>query len=287
MRGWGILGTGVLVLVASGCAAEPGRATADEGSARLDRIAALSAEELVEEVGRSYDETVMRVQVTRTAPEEGELSYTFVASRAGWRAEWPGADEGDAAEAPATLLAVEGQVCFDRGFRPRVTSLLAESYGVTEFDPAHWSCSDTRFGLNPMATFELEREDPRWRIDNLAVDRPGYSARVEELDGESLVHVRMAGVTRDGPLDPERPAYDLWVDEERLPVLMETDGLRWEFAYDDGLARDLTTPAEDERGSYGYAQGPGSADVRACVQDRRTCPTDPVVLTWGDGRTSG
>lgn len=48
----------------------------------------------------------------------------------------------------------------------------------------------------------------------------------------------------------------------------------------------LAAPADDERGSYGYMNGPGHAVVKACVGNRATCPEIKVDLKWGDGRRS-
>lgn len=289
----GLVLAGLLVLVCGACGSGTtlvGPTAGSERAARLERMAGGDPAELLARIHRAYDERVMRARVVPSPAESGgRMPYTLVAARDAWRVEMPAtAPDGGGAEddgAIASLLAVDGELCFDRAFRPLLSAGVEMSYGQVAFDPEPWTCTPAAFGLNRLATFSLVREDPRWRIESLATEDPGvFVADVEQVDGEPLLHVRTTGVTRDGPLDPERPVYDLWIDEDHLPVRMETEGLAWELDYPAGLERDLVVPAADQRGSYGYLVGPGQAQAKACRQGGHCPEPAPARLTWGDGR---
>lgn len=205
-----------------------------------------------------------------------------------WRADLPG--EGGST---ASVLRAGEELCFDRGFRGRVRGALAESYGAVRFDPEPWTCTPADFGLNRLLVHDLVRDDPRARLAALEADRA--IAAVETDRG--LFRVQAPGVTADGPLDPERPPYDLVLaptdDGGLRPIRLEGAGTTWVFerAADSGdlddpgdLQERLTPPATS--GSYGYAVGPGQGVAKACRQ-AGGCPDvpDPATrLTWGDGR---
>ncbi len=284
---------GLVVLLTSACGAhgaQPEESADAERVARLERMADVQPSLLLAQVKSAYKGTTMQVKVTRS-PDDGEQPpYVFVASEDAWRVDAPVSPQSDAGDGWESVQGVDGQICMDREFRSSVSAAVMSSYATIEFDPAPWTCTPTGFGLNTVATATLRREDPRWRIENLTTDDPStYTADVEEVRGEPLLHLRTTGVTSAGPLEPERPVYDLWVDDDHRPVRMETTDLTWEISYPQGLDGRLSAPEDDERGSYGYSLGPGQAVAKACHQAPRACARDEGVradLIWGDGRRS-
>lgn len=267
-------------------------ATAGDQVAELSRMADATPAELVAQVRRAYQQTALQVSVTRSDAEgRQDLPYTWVALRDAWRVDLPAVPGDDRADRSASLLVTGGAVCFDRGFRSRLTTAVAQSYGVIDFDPQPWTCSPADFGLNQLATYGYLREDPRPRIDALVTDDPSvFSVQVDQQTGAApLVHLRTTGPTAAGLLDPARPTYDLWIDSDHRPVRMETEGTTWDFDYPDELGARLAPPPFDQRGSYGYAAGPGPGPgqgmAKACQQSGQCPPWDPA-LTWGDGRVT-
>lgn len=270
--GWRVAAVVALLSAATACGGSDGTPEATAGPDELERLADVAPRTLLDRVSRAVDAAVIEATVSGSG---GAESYVFTASGEAWRA-----------DTPASLLAVDGDLCFDRGVRPAVQAAVGPSYGTVEFDRAAWTCTPVEFGLNELLTFRYGREDPRFRIVHLTADDPdSWSAEVEELDGERLLHVRTTGVTADGPLDPARPEYDLWLGADHLPVRLETPGLTWEFAYPEDVADRLAPPPAGERGSYGYTVGPGQGVAKACRQSG-TCDEDEFLdpLIWGDGR---
>lgn len=261
-------------------------ATAGDPVAELSRMADATPAELVTRVRGAYEQAALQVSVTRSDAEgRQDRPYTWVALGDAWRVDLPAVPGDDPAGRSASLLVGDDAVCFDRGFRPRMTAAVAQSYGVIDFDPQPWTCSPADFGLNELATWGYLREDPRARIDALVTDDPSvFSVQVDQESGaEPLVHLRTTGPTAAGLLDPARPTYDLWIDGDHRPVRLQTEGTTWDFDYPDGLEARLALPPPDQRGSYGYAAGPGQGMAKACQQSGQCPPWDPV-LTWGDGR---
>lgn len=274
----GCVTTGLLILLLTACGQG---AETDPGTSELALVQRLTDDVpavLLARVRDAYEQTVMKVRVTRQSSEQGP--YTLVAGQDAWQVQTPTA-EGNKGDGLATLLVTDDVVCFDRDFRPVLSEMLLMTYGIVDFDPEPWSCTAVDFGLNTLATHTFRREDPRWRIENLTTDPGSTTLKVEEVDGEPLLHLSTTGVTYDGPLDPPRPAYDLWLGGDLLPVRMETSGLEWEFDYPSDLADELTAPAPEERGSYGYNIGPGQGTAKACYLGG---PCPERKLTWGDGR---
>jgi hypothetical protein len=282
---------GVLLLLTGACAfpgGGPESASTTEPDTRADRLGAVTAlaekdpADLLDRVRRTFAATPVRAETTRSEDSE-DYTYTFLAGKDAWRADSRAAPE-DGGDGRASLLLVGEQACFDREFRSRLTATVASSYGVVEFDPQVWTCTPSGFGLNRIVTFDYTRQDPRGRIASLRVE-PTSSPVVEEVDGQPLLRLRTAGTSEDGPLDPARPAYDLWFGADHRPVRLTTAGMRWDFDYPADVETRLATPPSAERGSYGYAVGPGQGTAKACRQMGR-CPerTTPQTLTWGDGR---
>ncbi|MDN4160322.1 hypothetical protein [Nocardioides abyssi] len=266
------------VLLATGCSPgtdDAGPRPTDPEVARLERLAADPAG-VVATLREGAPDLAARARVT---PDGGRAAYTFLVGQGSWRADLPGGDD----RPTATVLRTGDRICFDRGFRPGVGQALASSYGVARFDPAPWTCTPAGFGLNTLLTHGLVRSDPRPRLAGLETD--GATAEVEQVDGAPLLHLSATGVGADGPLDPARPAYDLWLTADLGLVRMTGDGTAWDLDRPADLAERLAPPA-GPTGSYGYAVGPGVGSARAC-QQLGGCPdlADPAShLTWGDGR---
>ncbi|MBC9734087.1 hypothetical protein [Nocardioides marmotae] len=277
-----LLGAGLLASGCTGGAEAPAPPVADPRTERLEELAE-DPSALLAEVQRRAQRDTARVATT-PAPEDGgaDAAYVLVVGDGAWRAEVPAAE----GEGTATVLRSGDRLCFDRGFRPRVRQPVAESYGTVAFDPPAWTCTPVGFGLNTLVTHGLLRADPRTRIAGLVAD----GATVEGIEteapgGEPLLHLRTSGVTADGPLDPARPTYDLWVDADLRAVRMAGAGVVWTFERPAGLAAQLAPPPAGRTGSYGYAVGPGQGVAKACRQSGQ-CPERAPSLTWGDGRRS-
>lgn len=291
-----VVATGAVLLAAacSGEADPPDRMAADRGLEQLARLADDPAEalRLAQQV---FDGGPTQVEVVPDGDPAAAYDLLLGSGDDGddggggaWRADLPTEDGGT-----TTVLGTGEELCFDRGFRGRLRSALAESYGAVRFDPEPWTCTSADFGLNRLLVHGIVRDDPRARLAALETDRA-----IATVDADkSLLRVRAPGVTADGPLDPGRPPYDLFLaptdDGGLLPVRLEGAGTTWVFerAGDSG---DLDDPGDlQERlaaptnsGSYGYAVGPGQGVAKACRQ-AGGCPDVPAPatrLTWGDGR---
>jgi hypothetical protein len=247
-------------------------ATTDPDREALVALAAEDPATLVASVVRSLDAEVVEVATDGS-------TYTYGVRRDDRNGAWQVALDAPAGE--AVLRVVGGQLCFDRAARPLLRGLLQSSYGRSRFDTQPWTCTPRAFGLNDALLWGHLRQDPRDRVETLSTEPATYAAAVTDLDGRPVLHVRTTGLTEEGPLDPARPEYELWLDADRLPLRMRSQGRTWEFAY--RTARDAPVlPARRDRGSYGYAVGPGQGAVKACFYGGVCPPLPPLV--WGDGR---
>lgn len=249
----------------------------DQQTVTVDELAGYPARVLLDHVTQRIPRQDLTVAVTR----EDSSSYTFDTPAGGstWRV------HGEVSDGSAGTMITDGRLlCFDRGYRPAAQHLVSMSYGSTAFDPSPWTCSPSSFGLNRAMIDSYLRNDPRARITGLEDPAPGSTGELVEVDGDRLVRFTTRGLTSDGPLSPERPEYTLWVDAEERLVRMTSAGVGWTFTYRDQLAEEVALPPQNQRGSYGYAFGPGGAAVKACIYWRKCPDPDRYRLTWGDGR---
>lgn len=263
-----------LLAVAAGCGTT---STVEEPSPgeRLDALAARAPSGILYSVRQGFDEPYV---VDYFVDGAEEPASTFLHDGDVVRAERP--SEVDP-EDPATIIIGDGEVCFDEATRPLVAQALAMSYGVAEYDDKPWSCSDPGFAMTRLLTWHIPRQDVEPRIDGLETGADWLDPVVEEVDGEELVHVRTTGLPPDGALNPLRPAYDLWIDADGRLVRMTSQSVEWRLDYPESV--DVAMPPEEERGAYGYAQGPGQGTAKACHYSG-TCGKYEVTLEWSDGR---
>lgn len=264
----------VPLLAVAGCGTT---STADEPSPkeRLEQLSARSPSGILYSIRQGLDEPYVVEYLVDGAED---ASSTFIHDGDTMRAERPDPTGGDD---PATMIIGDGEVCFDEQTRPYVQQALAMSYGVAEYDDKPWTCSAPDFPMTALLTWHIPRQDVAPRLDGLETDDDWLEPVVEEVDGEGLVHVRTTGLPPDGALNPLRPAYDLWIDADGRLVRMTSQAAEWRLDYPGSV--DVAMPPEEERGAYGYAQGPGQGTAKACHYSG-TCGKYEVTLEWSDGR---
>jgi hypothetical protein len=156
--------------------------------------------------------------------------------------------EGDS---PMTILLGADVTCFEDGLRGVIVQLLGGTYGYAKFEPKPWACSSPDFGMT-----------------------------------ESSLRTVYILVRATGPLVPMQrdiapPVYQIWVDAQGRPVKLQTGDLGWTFDYPETV--DVSLPAPNERGAYGYTDGPGWAGGKACM-NMCGCDLSGLDFTWSDGR---
>ena len=253
----------------------------DSQDVTVQDVAGYPASVAVSRVRQRIARADYTVEVTR----DGETLTLTSAYLGGWRAHRDASQDR-----PEQTMVTDGDlVCFDKGGRSPVMQALTMSYGTARFDPEPWSCTPYAFGLNPVLVAPYVAANPRTRVAQLADPATDTTGEVVDVGDTPLVVVRPTGVTADGLQSPEWQPYRLWVDADLRLVQMASRGLVWRFTYPDDagdVADQVALPPEDDRGSYGYALGPGGAAVKGCIY-WNVCPDAPSIrLSWGDGRES-